>query len=369
MSHSLRILHLSDYHERAAKEPDPAERHYVFGENWQKNVMDIFTDCDRTAPVDLVCFTGDLAFSGREDEYAEAAKFLDDLLTKLKVPRERFFVVPGNHDVDRTINNPTWEKFRTSLHQADARKISKWIAGRAAPLGFDANEADHIIERQRAYRTWLKDFGRDVLLPDPKTHPRLGYRQTVQLERLPFPIHVIGLDSAWLAGDDADAGKLRLTTDQVMRLANDEQGKPLAGFRLALIHHPLEQLSDGAECRDLLAERTDALLRGHQHDPRLSLMRDPDRSLLELAAGCLYEHDRYPNSHHIIDITLDDKGRPLQYDLWFRGWSKRGFWHNQNDLYGCARDGRLTWQVSNSPEEMPQTNRPQNPCAPLKSPA
>ncbi len=80
----------------------------------------------------------------------------------------------------------------------------------------------------------------------------------------------------------------------------------------------------------------------------MPLTSDPDRKLLELAAGCLYEHDRYPNSHHLIDITFNDAGRPLQYDLWFRGWSKRGFWHNQNDLYRNTKDGRLTWRITYS---------------------
>ncbi len=318
MSHSLRILHLSDYHERASREPDRAERHRVLGEKWQENVANILNACEGAPPIDLVCFTGDLAFSGRSDEYAEATTFLSDLLVKLQVPRERFFVVPGNHDVDRSVNSGVWNKFRSALWRADARQVSKWLAGKPAPLGFEPAEADQITERQRAYREWLKDFGRETLLPDPKVHPRLGYRQTVEIERLPFSIHVIGLDSAWLAGDDADAGNLRLTTDQVMRLAND-----------------------------------DALLRGHQHDPRLSLTSEPDRKLLEIAAGCLYEHDRFPNSHHVIDITFDDAGRPLQYDMWFRGWSKRGFWHNQNDLYRNTKDGRLTWTVADSPAVNP----------------
>jgi predicted phosphodiesterase len=362
MSHSLRILHISDYHEKSKQEIfEKTRRISVFGDEWKKNVEKIHEDCEKKhTPIDLVCFTGDLAFSGKEEEYAGAGTFLDDLLVKLQVSRERFFVVPGNHDVDRDVNSDVWKKFRSQLRRADADDVSKWLAGKSAPLGFETAEADQIIERQQAYRDWLKRFKRADLLPNSNTHPRLGYRQTVRIERLPFPIHVIGLDSAWLAGDDKDVKNLRLTTDQIKTLAINTEGPTefLPGFRLALIHHPLSELHDGSDCRRELGKYTDVLLHGHQHEPTLSLTSDPDQKLLEFAAGCLYQHDRYPNSHHLIDITFDDAGRPLQYDLWFRGWSRNGFWQNQNDLYRNTNDGRLTWTVQELCKERPDLAHP-----------
>ncbi|NJM12962.1 MAG: hypothetical protein HC889_14805 [Synechococcaceae cyanobacterium SM1_2_3] len=151
----------------------------------------------------------------------------------------------------------------------------------------------------------------------------------MRLPEFPFAVHVIGLDSAWLAGDDSDAGKLRLTEDQAMRLTSDTQGNALDGFRLALIHHPLTDLADGAPCQRLLAERVDVLLRGHLHEPEPAEWADPDWHLRQVAAGCLCEGhgaDQYPNACEVIEITLDAQGRPQRYDLWFRGWSERGFW-------------------------------------------
>jgi hypothetical protein len=168
------------------------------------------------------------------------------------------------------------------------------------------------------------------------------------LPRLPFEIHVIGLDSSWLSGDDNDSGKLRLTEDQVMLLATN-QGKPLGGFRLALMHHPLDELTDGSECRRLLADHVDLLLRGHLHESEPHTWADPDRTLRQLAAGCLYEGDkgdRYPNSCHVVEATLDEHGRPLKYEIWFRGWAERGHWFNDDRLYSDSRNGRLLWLVT-----------------------
>jgi hypothetical protein len=152
-----------------------------------------------------------------------------------------FFIVPSNHDIDRSINPDVWRKYRDNLYRVDAQDVSRWLAGQRAPWGFEDSERDALLERQQAYRDWIaSELKRPQLLPNTDVHPHLGYRQTLDLPDMPFPLHIIGLDSAWLAGDDHDAGQLRLTEDQVMRLSTDDDGRKLTGFRLALIHHPLD---------------------------------------------------------------------------------------------------------------------------------
>src|SRR5271170_7964851 len=149
------------------------------------------------------------------------------------------------------------------------------------------------------------------------------------------PLHVIGLDSAWLCGDDNDDGKIVLTQGQI-DLATTEGGKPLPGFRLALIHHPLAKLADSGDSYRTLAKRVDLLLHGHQHDPIVEAHEDPDRSLRVIAAGSLFEGDlgdKYLNEFHVLDIHLNDEARPLAYDLEFWGWSTRGQWYPTGAIY------------------------------------
>ncbi|MBI4747749.1 MAG: metallophosphoesterase [Acidobacteria bacterium] len=342
--YTIRIFHISDFHQKPS---DDWRRRRVLGKEWEDNLSKIVAD---GKPVDLVCFTGDLAFSGQPAEYEKASEFLDLTLTRLKVPPERFFVVPGNHDVDRTVQKPVWEKLRSDFFQASAVNLSNWVAGGKPPFGFEAAQLAAILERQQAYREWLRAFGRTALLPDAQLHSNLGYRQTLRLNGFPFDLHIIGLDSAWLAGDNNDSGKLRLTEDQVMRLAT-EKGASLPGFRIGLIHHPLEDLADGNDCRRFVSENLDLLLRGHLHETEVSEWADPQRSLRHLAAGCLYEHDKYPNCCQVIDITFDQTGRPLKFDLWFRGWAKGGFWSDTNEIYKNTNNGRLRWWVVPPPPE------------------
>ncbi len=275
------------------------------------------------------------------------------MLDRLGLGWDRFFPIPGNHDIDRKIAKASWKRLREKLPRASRPEVAAWLAGGGAPLGFKDREREQVLERQAAYRHWVQDLGLADLDPASSPHGLLGYRKTLRLPGMPFDFHVLGLDSAWACGDDHDAGKLWLTDEQVMQLATEATGNALEGFRLVLVHHPLDELADGTEMRRLLADRVDLVLRGHLHEPEAQTWADPERTLRQVVAGCLYEHDRFPNACERIRITLDEQGRPLRYDLRFRGWSSRGFWFDDNSLYSETVDGRLTLWVEGRPDELP----------------
>ena len=342
---TLRIVHLSDLH--IGKEPKSAWRkRRVLGEAWTRNLQDIAAD----GPVDLVCFTGDLAQSGQAGQYTEATAFVDEVLSILKVPKTRFFCVPGNHDVDRKIEEPAWKEMRQGTWEINPQVYSRWMADAAKPpRGFDADWPDAVVARQAAYRQWLVSYGRECLLPSKDRHARLGYRVTLDLG-LEAPLHIVGLDSAWLAGDDHDNGNLRLTDEQVGRLLT-ENGAPLPGWSIALVHHPLTDLADGREAQRLLTEYgVSLLLHGHLHDPEIFRWITPATSLHVSAAGSLYEHDRYPNSLQVLDLHLPERQPVEPRRLWARTWSARGHWHNDDSLYPGSVAGKLALVAVTEPD-------------------
>jgi 3',5'-cyclic AMP phosphodiesterase CpdA len=87
-------------------------------------------------PFDLVAFTGDLADWGHPTDYPGAIAFLKETCKALEVPLDRLFVVPGNHDVDRTIQRAVWESLRRDIAK-EPRVYSRWTAGedRGEPHG------------------------------------------------------------------------------------------------------------------------------------------------------------------------------------------------------------------------------------------
>lgn len=86
MSHNLRILHLSDLHERVALDwmkderkakirTDAAKRYRVLGDD---HFFDKLSKIIDTAPIDLICFTGDVAGWGLPEEYPKVTKRFED---------------------------------------------------------------------------------------------------------------------------------------------------------------------------------------------------------------------------------------------------------------------------------------------------
>jgi tetratricopeptide (TPR) repeat protein/predicted phosphohydrolase len=347
----LRILHISDLH-MAGPEERAWRRQRVLGDAWKRNLDELLAE---DGPMDLVCFTGDVAYKGRPEEYAQATAFIRDLLGQLQLPMDRLFVVPGNHDIDRKVGESAWQVLRKLQASADPFSLAEWMRGGRPPVGFAAGQREELLARQAAYRRWVEqELGRPDLLPEKSPHGLLGYRSTLRLPNCPFDVHVVGLDSAWAAGDDNDSTRLLLTDDQVGALTTGSDGKPLVGFRLALIHHPLSDLRDGAHAQRLLSEKTvDLLLRGHLHETAVEKLVDPDRTSWQLAAGCLYGSDRWPNAFHTIEVHLNEAGRPQGYKLRFRVWAPGGHWHDDGGVYKEARGGRLTWPPAPGQEPEP----------------
>lgn len=366
------MLHISDLHMRAADGPqasrvrlEAASRWRVLGETWMDNLAELRKD---GVAFDLVVFTGDLGDWGHPTDYPSAVAFLRDTCAALGVPLDRLFVIPGNHDIDRSIQRAAWESLRCDITR-EPHAYSTWMAGGdPAALRGDPRR-DQIRERQQAFWAAMARAGRPELAPDRSPHRRLGYRQTVTLPGLMQPIHVIGLDTAWLAGDALDSGALWLTEHQVALLTTTADGAPLPGFRLALMHHRLADLADAADSRKLLADRIDVLLHGHQHDPASDILQGPDHRLLVLTTGCLYEGDeghRYANACQVIDLTLDEQARPQRAAVRFRAWSQRSyFWGDDALLYRNTRRGRLSlhrgargWQFEEPPSAAEQPAAP-----------
>jgi predicted MPP superfamily phosphohydrolase len=93
----ITILHLSDIHFKKKKD----EKNKTFRQKVQERLVEAVTGhLEEHKKLDFVAITGDIAFSGKKEEYDEARVFLDKLKKRLPKGTE-FLAVPGNHDVDR----------------------------------------------------------------------------------------------------------------------------------------------------------------------------------------------------------------------------------------------------------------------------
>ena len=316
---SLRVVHLSDLHLGQETKSKWRSR-LVMGDAWKKNLQEIADD----KAIDLVCFTGDLAYSGQPAQYEEATAFVKEMLSVLDVEKSRFFCVPGNHDINRNLAKTEWEKLRDAASRSDETEFARWMAGGSEPLGFDESWRDAVLSRQAAYRKWLLNMDLSALHPQNSAHGLLGYRASIDLG-LGSPLHLIGLDSAWLAGDNHDARKLRVTDEQIFQLLT-HRAEQLVGWKLVLMHHPMSDLFDEVATKRQLSDcGVSLLLHGHLHTPdvgRWAPAGSGAQALNVSAAGCLYQRDSFPNSMQVLDLQLQADHSVLPSQVWFRSWSR-----------------------------------------------
>ncbi len=275
----VRFLHISDLHLR----PQRTKKYD------QDRVLDgliAFLERDRADfPLDLIFVTGDLAQSGRAEEYVLVADLLRKLMEITGVPRERVFVVPGNHDVDRD--------------------VGKWLLRTLAKdeesvLFFEEPSSRKFHEQKLA--TYKQQMS--TLLGEDRAHGLgVGAGAVESLEIKGSRISIASFNSAWFAQGDDDNGKLWLGEPSVER-ALDRIADEDSHFAIALMHHPFDHLHEVE--RDIVErwfERGfDLVLRGHLHADKTRSIASQRGGFVEVASPATYQGSQWPNGCFLGEI-------------------------------------------------------------------
>ncbi len=318
----VRWLHLSDFHFQGL-------------ERWERRatLQALLRHAaelkERELAPDLVFVTGDIAWSGKRNEYEQAELFFTKLARTLELkPTESFFIVPGNHDVDRKAIGPFDDSILGSLDSQES--IEKALRNKPTMelLGRRLEEFYAFTERLlgpargwRVERPWRFD----------------------ECEVRGLRVGVLQLNSAWASGSHAE--KRLLIGEAQVRDALAETAD--AVLRIVLVHHPIADLHDVDRERleGLLAAPGGAhfLLRGHLHRTDTMVSHHPDGVLPMLAAGATYTGGGYPKTH-LLTVTDLAAGRAQVHFFQYasRG---RGFWRPDNTAYEKARDGIWTFEL------------------------
>lgn len=298
MIEKLRWVQVSDFHFIAAGDTfsqDHACRALL--DDLQPRVPD-------GEPIAFVLVTGDIAFSGQPAEYARATTFLVELASILQVPRDRFYFVPGNHDVDRTKSRLAYAGACSTLTSQAEVDLLLGNPGDLAPL----------IDRQSAFRKFVDDF---VGAQDrAQTEDGLGYVARMVIGDL--RLSILCLNSAWLSGRNEEEARLLIGERQIINAL--ELASPYRPhFQIALAHHPISWLMewDQVSCNNRLLPSVDFYQRGHLHRDEVALSSTPERPCLSIAAGSSHATRFYANSYNIVEMDIGagkSVVRPFRYD-------------------------------------------------------
>ena len=280
-------LHISDIHLRA-------------GNEWSQDVV-LSAMCrnieeQRTAgiAVDFVLVTGDIAFSGKSEEYALAGSFFDAVQTASGVPKKRIFCVAGNHDVDRDRQKLCFRGARTELRSPS--QVDVLLGG--------GEDLEMLLMRQENYRCFQNSYfiGQDRT----RTPDGLGYVSRLAIEEIQLAI--VGLDSAWLAeGGIDDHSKLLIGERQAINAIDlTLRGDDPPSIIVGMAHHPLHLLQDfdRRPVQNRLEETFHFFHCGHLHEPEAHATGSGRSDCLTLVAGASFETRQSRNAYYIVKLNL-----------------------------------------------------------------
>ncbi|MEL6960669.1 MAG: metallophosphoesterase [Pseudomonadota bacterium] len=260
------ILHLSDLHYtyRRGRTRDHAR-------SAAQAILNLVLELSErgTLVKPLLCLTGDIVNSGEpratgeSDFKAVKVDFLDPLLDALSIEPSDVFVVPGNHEIDRTaidekerIDFTRYENDRLcedDLHSELRRKLDNFFQ-----FAEDAGYNSVTREEPR-----IKSFS----LPDLKL------------------VCLNGLVGSF--SDRTEKGDLFVAPTELRGcLSRIEKNA------VVLTHHPLSWYRDsnGRDLTHLLRSRSARLLTGHIHDQAIEHSEDKTGSLVHILAGASADH-------------------------------------------------------------------------------
>lgn len=182
---------------------------------------------------DIILFSGDLAYSGKREEYDVLYELLHPLTNKLKV-----FLCPGNHDVN--FSQP--QEIRDIVINS---------------LG-DKNPSPEIIEQLTTCQKEYFEFSQKLSGTPSIEKNKLA--QVYFVEAVDKNIQIISLNTAWISKLKEKSGTLFFPTEYLPKSSSEH-------FKIAFCHHPLSWLEANKQkqVRNYLRKDLDLVITGHEH--------------------------------------------------------------------------------------------------------
>jgi len=296
------LLHISDIHfcspECLNPDFDP-ERPYR-----TQLIRDVKSRVSELGGVNAILISGDIAFKGAPEEYETAMAWIKELAAGALCPLERVFVVPGNHDVDRSriLQSLSTRNAQAAIANAqDAHQREREFRAQIC----DSATGRALLEPIKAYNDFAAFFNCQVYLPD-----KLIWKQDLELEhKVQLRIH--GLTSTIMSGADGkDDSRESLYLSPLQTVLDPEEDI----VNLVLAHHPPEWFMDQYACEDAINGRAMVHMFGHTHRQRIVR----DTQYVRFSAGAVnperYESGWLPG-YNLVEIHVVGDGPERQLEI------------------------------------------------------
>lgn len=280
----INILHFSDFHYQDAFADDCAR------------VGKLMAESTKDIPVDIIIFSGDLV-QGVEESFTEAFNALiKPIQKKHHLPMSQVLIVPGNHDVDKTVAQDT---IKTLAHCESEEQL----------VAFCTNQQQRLssLDRMKPYRKFCKTLFGENYFND------FGFCSAVQINGV--SVGLVGLNSSWSCIESArDRGQLLYPAAEAEKLFSQVQHCDIV---LASMHHYAGDFKFfvAQQMEEAIQNGCNILFTGHYHRQQLNAMLSQKGCLLHDVAPASFVRNTEWSHYGYSLLTLDTESFEVESSI------------------------------------------------------
>lgn len=269
-------------------------------------------EISREDKINFLFITGDL--TDKNADYTEDLyRFISDLLSILGLDENRFFIVPGNHDLERC------QSRELILQNIKQKEDDNFV------YKLDEDTIKMLISSQKKYFEFYKRSKKEDY-PSGEIH----FIKKVD------GVNIIHLNTSWLCGMDGEEGSLFIGANklyEVLRASNISS----QSLNIAIGHHSFDCLhqKEREQLRSLFRDfYIDFYLSGHLHQSSIYYDKHIDTHFCVCRQT---KSDSYDPGGLVIGNIDTDNGDSY---IKFYTWKQEGYWAVDNDVGLEAPNGK-----------------------------
>jgi len=231
----INVLHLSDLHFGIEPFSDENEELTEKKKRILNSLIEKLKDLDQEWHPDIIAISGDIGFSGEEENYEMAWNWIYRLLIDLNLNIDRLILCPGNHD--RYIKD-----YIKYLNRKPRRRQPQPIYPKIedADKFLETPDIQELAKRFYQFSGFCETHNIPPLIFNGKRSNLLGFRE---IQKLRFVV----LNSSWFSlGGENDRGNIFIGLPHIVDMKNNEQlinPDVTEEISISILHHPFEWLN------------------------------------------------------------------------------------------------------------------------------
>lgn len=312
----MNILYLSDIH--FGREL-VARGNFDNRNKIQEQLINVIANLPKGMQPNYIVVTGDIAWTGSEEEYEMAYEWFSRLLDTIGLNGERITFCVGNHDVNRKIAIQIPISFFKKDGELDLTKIDEFYKyEKINPFSVQIQAYNDFCHRLGVipYQYYVDIDGPET---DKFNFSKQWYSYTVGSKDIIYgneKYRIVAFNTAMLSGYEElpdDENFLGLPQIEEMILQKII-GKETNFYKIAMFHHSerflntneMNSYSDRPATLHKLLENVDLALCGHTETGEMPVIRKQENGGIILNGGATYYSDDHPNSFSILRIEPEN---------------------------------------------------------------